>query len=226
MADIHKKQEIKSEAQKTATPAETSSEPKTEPVVVSDVITETIEIEEVPVSQAPSVDPLSGFKEKMAEEEFSPLSNAPKKNYMWPILFIFIIAIVLLIGVFLYKQGVNTSGKVNVVTPSPSPSIAPEPTKTIDMTKYEIEILNGSGVEGEASRQKLSLTAEGFTISSVGNADNSNYTETIIKAKKDVEKAFLDKLKSVLGTTFTVGTAETLPDSSSVPVIVILGTKI
>lgn len=208
-------------------------EVKTEPVVVSDVITETIEIAEVPVSQtttqeAPSNDPLSDFKEKLNREEFSMSGEStPKKSYMWPILFIFIIAVVLLGGIFAYKQGVFKAIKINVpvATPTPTATPTPEPTATPDLTKFEIEILNGSGVTGEASAQKLNLTAAGFTISSVGNADNSDYTDTIIKAKTEVDKSFVAKLKSTLESSFTSVIGQTLDDTSSVPVIVILGTK-
>lgn len=207
-----------------------------EPMVVSDVVTETtetIEVIEEAVPQAaksetpaePSTrDPLSDFKEKMVEEESSMPDNVQKKNYMWPILLIFIAAILLLVGVFLYKQEA-TNGKVNVVTLSPTPTIVPEPTKIIDLAKYEIEVLNGSEVSGEASRQKTNLETEGFTVSSVGNADNSDYENTIIKAKKEVDKDFIAKLKTVLSNSFTVGETEGLSEDSSVPVVVIIGTK-
>lgn len=197
-------------------------EAKTTPVVVSDMVTETTERVEI-IEEA---DPLTDFKEKMNEEEKSVLDEAPKKNYMWPILFIFIIVVVLLTGIFAYKQGIFKGGKTNVVSPSPTPTITPEPTKAaVDLTKYEIEIQNGSEVAGEAGRQQTNLETEGFKISSIGNANNSDYTDTIIKAKKEVEKAFLDKLKSVLEKTFTVGEIETLPDTSLSPVVVILGIK-
>lgn len=206
---------------------------KTEPVVVSNVVTETIEVVEGVIPQeveseiqADSTSPLSEFKEKMVEEEKFLSDTAPKRNYMWPILLIFIIVILLLVGVFLYKNGgINIKDKVNVATLSPTPTVVPEPTKAVDLTKYEIKIQNGGGVSGEASRQKVSLESEGFVVSSVGNADNSDYTDTIIKAKAEVEKGFLDKLKSVLENTFTLGQVEVLPEDSSVPVVVIIGTK-
>lgn len=206
---VHKKQEAKPE-KKAA-----------ESVVLSDVVTQTTERIEV-IQEA---DPLTDFKEKMAEEE-RPLSDGPQeKNYMWPILFIFIIVLVLLAGVFAYKQGIFKKEKINIASVSPTPTIEPSPTITIDLAKYEIEIQNGGGVSGEAGRQKTSLEEEGFMISSIGNADNSDYTETIIKAKKTVAKTFLDKLKSVLGNTFTVGAVEILSEDASTPVVVIIGTK-
>ncbi|OGH25083.1 MAG: hypothetical protein A3B47_03240 [Candidatus Levybacteria bacterium RIFCSPLOWO2_01_FULL_39_24] len=228
MTSVHKKHEAKPEEIKTASSAKGSGEPK-EPVVISDVVTKTTEnievVDDVPASRASSADALSDFKEKMIKEESLGSGNTPKKNYMWPIFFIFIIAIALFVGIFIYKQGIFKGEKINVATSSPTPTITPEPTKTIDFTKYEIEILNGSGVDGEAGRQKTNLEAEGFTVSSVGNADNSDYTDTIIKAKKAVDKDFLNKLKTVLENSFTVKEEE-LPVDALVPVTIILGQKI
>jgi len=226
MPVAHKKHEIKSEEKPTETKPE---EIKTEPVVVSDVITETIVIEETPeavkmeTQESFASDPLGDFKEKV-DEEMNMSDESEKKNYMWPILLVFIVAIVLLVGIFAYKQGVFKKAIVNVV-PSPTPVVTVAPTITVDLTKYEIEILNGGGIDGEASRQKTALEAAGFVVSSVGNADNSDYTDTIINAKADVDKDFITKLKTTLSDTFTVGDTQVLSSDSAVPVEVILGTK-
>lgn len=236
MASVHKKHE---EPASNAADAKKEEPKKEEPIIISDTVTETTErievIEETtpePKSDAkseksaPAVDPLTDFKEKMSEEEESPMSNQPqKKNFMWPILFIFIIALVLLGGIFVYKQGMNKGTDVNVVTLSPTPTTIPTPTITVDLSKYEIQILNGSEVDGEAGRQKANLEAEGFTISSVGNADSSDYTKTIIQAKADVDKGFLDKLKSVLEESFVVGDNEELSEDEDPDVIVIIGSE-
>jgi hypothetical protein len=224
---VHKKQESKI----TEKPVENKTEEaKTQPVIISDVVTETIEVIQVPKSEIASqpsfqTDPLNEFKEKVEEEMNMPDKSA--KNFMWPILFIFIIAVVLLVGVFAYKQGAFKAVKINIVPASPTPTASPEPTKApvVDLTKYEVEILNGSSVGGEASRQKATLETAGFTISSVGNADNSDYTNTIIKAKKEVDPGFIAKLKSTLGDTFMVGDTQSLAEDSPVPVVVIIGTK-
>lgn len=174
--------------------------------------------------QPESLDPLTDFKEKMSEEEQGPLTP-PKKNYMWPILFIFIVAIALLVGIFIYKQGMNKSEKINVVSLSPTPSAIPTPTVTVDLSKYEVKVLNGSEVDGEAGKQQANLEGEGFTISSIGNADKSDYTKTIIQAKKEVDQAYLDKLKSVLEASFVLGEQEELSDDADSDVIVVLGSE-
>jgi hypothetical protein len=171
-------------------------------------------------------DPLIEFKERMNREEYAGFEAPKKKNFMWPILIIFVIAILLLVGIFIYKNGARINAvKEEIVKTKVTPTVTPEPTKAIDLTKYEIEVLNGSGVDGQASKEKAALEEAGFTISSIGNADNSNYTDTVIKAKADVDKAFIGKLKTTLESSFTVGSAETLSSDSSVPVVVIIGTQ-
>jgi hypothetical protein len=209
---------------KTAEPVVTSTTAAPEAVENIKVVPEP---QGVPPAGTPvTSDPLGDFKEKVNEELNMP-DIPQKKNYMWPILLIFIIAIVLLVGIFVYKQGMLKKVTINIApTASPTPTIMVKPTQAVvDLSKYEIEILNGSEVTGEASRQKANLEAAGFTISSVGNADTSDYTDTIIKAKTDVDSNFIAKLKSVLSNTFTVGTVQPLSSDAAVPVEVILGTQ-
>lgn len=233
MAAAKKKHEHKEEDRKHEEPKK--EEVKQEPVIVSDTVTETTErievIEEVTpeevkpdLSASSGQDPLTDFKEKMSEEEKVPPYAPAKKNFMWPILSIFIIALLLMGGIFIYRNNMK-SEKVNVVTISPTPTVMTEPTKAIDLSKYEIQILNGSEVEGEAGRQRTNLEGEGFTVSFVGNAAESNYTETIIQAKKEADKAFLDKLKSVLEKSFVVGETEELPQDDDSDVIIIIGSE-
>lgn len=238
MAVVHKKHEVKP---KEAASAQGSGEPKKEEIVVSDTVTETTErievIEEVTPEETksetktadeptPVADPLTEFKEKMTEEEKSPISDMPpKKNFMWPILFVVFLALTFLIGIFVYKQGLNKVTEVNVVTLTPTPTIIPEPTIAVDLTKYQIKILNGSKVDGEAGRQKTNLEVEGFTVSSIGNAANSDYTKTIIQAKEAIELAYLNKLKSVLEESFVVGETEELPEDADSNVIIIIGSE-
>jgi hypothetical protein len=234
---VHKKQPPVAEAsavketKATEKPVESKTEEiKTQPVIISDVVTETIEVIQVPKAEAesisqsvPQTDPLNDFKEKVDQELNMP--DRPQKNFMWPILFIFIITIVLLAGVFAYKQGIFKAVKVDVSSVSPTPTVSPEPTKTLDLSKYEVEVLNGSDVDGLASSQKAVLETAGFTVSSVGNADSSDYTDTVIQTKAEVDKDFILKLKSTLSDVLTVGDIQSLSEDSSVPVVVILGTK-
>lgn len=213
MTVVHKKHEAKEEEAKITA----SAIKLKKPVVVSDVITETTERIEVIEEVTP--------KTKSDSGPLHPTSDVPqKKNFMWQILFIVFLALASMVGIFIYKQGMNKGMQVKVVTLSPTPTRAPIPTAAeIDLSKYEIKILNGSKVDGEARRQKANLEAEGFTVVLVGNAAKSDYTKTIIQAKEDVDKDSLGKLKSVLEQSFVVGEIEELPEDADSDVIVIIG---
>lgn len=248
MSPVHKKHTTHKPEEKPA--VNKQQEAPSESVVISDTITQSSEVIEV-VSQSspasapepevaeevpppfsavkePPQDPLNDFKEKMNKEEYFSSGASAKKNFMWPILFVFVISIAMLGGVFLYRQNFNKTEDVNVVSLSltPTPTVAVEPTAAkVDLSKYEIEVLNGSEVAGEAGRQQANLEKEGFVVSAVGNAGNSDYTKTIIQAKSNVEPAFLEKLKSFLETSFTLGESEELADDADSHVVIILGSE-
>lgn len=172
-----------------------------------------------------SSDPLAEFKGRLQNDSFSVPPQ--KKNFMWPILFVFIIALLALGGAYYYKQGGSKAEEAaNIVPISQSPTEIPTPTvEEVDLSEYEIEILNGSGVEGEAGRQQTNLEDEGFTVSSIGNAEESDYTKTLIQAKEEVDKEFLDKLKEVLEKSFVVDETEILEEEAESDVIVIIGSE-
>lgn len=215
-----------------------AQESQAQSAVVPDVVTKSPEnikivdpVSPEPVKSAPSAEPaanpLTDFKQKMKEEDYSASYGPARKNFMWPILFVFVLALAMLGGIFIYKKGgANKPSDVNVVTLSPTPQPSIQPTaEEVDLTKYEIKILNGSETEGEAGRQKNNLEEEGFTVSSIGNASESDYTETIIQAKKTVDKDFLEELKKVLELSFKVGSQEELSEDADSDVIVIIGSE-
>lgn len=103
-----------------------------------------------------------------------------------------------------------------IVTPTPD---------EISKGKYTIEVLNGSGISGEAARVKGILEKEGFTVSSTGNADKSDLEETTIQTKSSVAKEWIDLLKTALGTSVVVSEPTSLDDTESADVIVTVGSK-
>jgi hypothetical protein len=121
---------------------------------------------------------------------------------------------------------ISTDEKISS-TPAPS-RISPTPASDsakliIDYSKYKIQVLNGSGIGGEAAKGKEILETEKFVVEEIGNAQSSDFDLTIIQAKKGVDKAFLDKLKSVLGETYLLGSDEVLEELEELDVVVIIG---
>ncbi len=118
----------------------------------------------------------------------------------------------------------NNSAKSEVKI-TPTLVVTPTPT-AIDKSQYSIQVLNGSGVTGEAAKVKQFLTSDGFSVSTTGNADNENYTDTEIKAKSSVSQAFLTELMKELSVTYSVSsTTSVLSAQSSADIIVIIGSS-
>lgn len=116
------------------------------------------------------------------------------------------------------KQEKEALSKQKEITPTPT-------AEEIAKNKYPIEVLNGSGIAGEAARVKALLEKEGFAISAVGNADESDIAETTIQAKSSVIKGWIDILKTTLSESLIVSEPTSLDDEESTDVIVTVGSK-
>lgn len=148
-----------------------------------------------------------------------------KKGKIWTSFFVVLIILALAIELFMYRKG--TTQKVSTPvepTPSEEPQSSPTPTpEKIDISKYKIEILNGSGISGEAAQAETLLQQEGFTVVSIGNASQTDYENTIIRTKKDVPQIFTDKLKNALEKIYILDQAEELSENEENDVTVIIG---
>lgn len=118
--------------------------------------------------------------------------------------------------------------------PSAETDISPSPTSPTqavteapkNLKKYSIAVLNGSKKSGLAGNLKTALESEGFNVLSAGNATSSSFIETVIRAKTNVDKLFLEKLKSSLEKSFVVKEASDLKDFEKADVIITIGSKI
>jgi outer membrane biosynthesis protein TonB len=125
-------------------------------------------------------------KEIIAPEIPEPKEKKPMSPIFWIIIPGIFILGAILGGIIFYQKGVNkiaveatpTSTASAQVTNQPSSS----PSATIDISKYDVGIFNGSGIAGEAGKAKTLLETAGFSVISTGNAATYDYTKTIIKA--------------------------------------------
>lgn len=154
------------------------------------------------------------------------------KGKIW--LFVFGVAIItaLVVGWFIYKEGMTKFDipNQNITTPlsisHEEPLISPVPTpKAVDISKYEIEILNGSGKSGEAAKMKGLLEQEKFIVLSIGNANSSDYQKTLIQAKKSVPEEFLDKLTGWLKKSYLLDEVKELDESEKSAIIIVVGSQ-
>ncbi len=124
-------------------------------------------------------------------------------------------------GIFFFSKPIAAS-------PTPKPTSTPSPTaKVLNLAEFSIEILNGSGITGEATKLKELLVTDGFKVSTVGNADSSDYTDTIIFAKKNVSAEYLINLKEKLNKTYTLGADVKTPTgaTSEADIIITIGSN-
>ncbi len=141
-----------------------------------------------------------------------------------------IIGIVVLIslGGFFWYRSVQSSPPTTPTEKTAETTKEPTNTPTPKEAKkdaYSIEILNGSGIEGEAGRAQELLEDAQYDVKSTGNADNYDYGETVIRAGRTVDEQWLEELRKELGKKYSVQSeTETLNASDSdADVVVIVG---
>jgi hypothetical protein len=79
---------------------------------------------------------------------------------------------------------------------------------------------------GEAGAVKKILTGLDYKVVETGNADNYDFKSAVIRSRKSVQEAFLDKLEEVLKKEFVKVTRETVEDLPSDVVVVTGGTRL
>lgn len=186
------------------------------------------------------------------DNEFNALGSlktpAPKR----PKGFIYLIGFVLLVGVLIFGTtrflGSKTASPTPTPTPTesefptdtPTPEVSPTPEKSptptpkptinpvdkttgLDRSELSVEVQNGSGEVGVASKGSEVLKSFGYHVVSIGNADNFNYENAVIQVK-EAQSKYLSLLKKDLAVTYTVGSASAdLSASASADALVIIG---
>ncbi len=154
------------------------------------------------------------------------VESVKKPSKLW--MYLVVLLIVAVVGVVvLYKSGTfnnifnGQKKSVVEVTPSPSPTalITPSPT-VIDRTTLQLEVLNGSGVTGEAARIKTILLGDGFINIDTGNATAT--TEGTISIKPTVPASVVtDATKSV--SNYVLGEPQILTSGDKYDLIIVVG---
>jgi LytR cell envelope-related transcriptional attenuator len=94
----------------------------------------------------------------------------------------------------------------------PLPGKAPKPTATATPTgpplvtppdEINVEVLNGSGTRGAATEVAKALTAAGFNVVGVGNADRSDYPTTTVRHDPAYDESGRTLGAAIAGSTVT-----------------------
>jgi hypothetical protein len=93
-------------------------------------------------------------------------------------------------------------GKEPKPSASATPSVSGPPLVT-PPERVSVSVLNGSGVAGEASRLAKELTAAGFNVVSVGDADRRDYATTTVSHDPAYDESGRTVGASIAGSTVT-----------------------
>ena len=88
---------------------------------------------------------------------------------------------------------------------------------------YRLEILNGSGIPGEADKMRDLVVPLQFDRVNVGNADKFDYLDTTIQFRSEEVKLGQDLLQDLLDNYSVVVSEEYLPASSIYDVQILIG---
>ena len=92
-------------------------------------------------------------------------------------------------------------------------------------TPYTVEILNGSGVTGEAAKAGNLLQNTAFIINHIGNADNAKYVTTRIRMKSHVTQLVQDAVMTDLSAVYVCDKVEVLDDTAVNDIMIIVGKR-
>lgn len=146
------------------------------------------------------------------------------------LMLIIMVAVLVLLGFlgFLLKDKFTKTEEALSPTPTPAgffeePIITPTP-EVLDRSKYTLRILNGTKTSGLAASVSGKLKDLGYIIDKTGNATNSAFPQTLVRAKGDIAD-LIKQLTSDLSPNFEAEEGVGLEDSDTVDVEIILGIR-
>ena len=171
-------------------------------------------------------------------EEKKDFSKNSRKSYetqnkipFWILFFAFLIGLTLgaglIGGVFYYRSKVGKLA-INVTKEKSSPqatvesSPTPQSEEKLDLSKYSIQILNGSGIAGEAGRVEKLLNTVGFTNTKTGNAKTYDFEESEIAIKKSDPEILFSEVEKALSS-YKLTKIDPLDESSSFDIVITVG---
>ena len=128
-----------------------------------------------------------------------------------------LITVAILLGatLILSKGGQLPSLPLVSVQPTATPVEVPTPTiEQVDRKDISIQVLNGGGVAGAASKMKTFLETTGYTVDDVGNSDDYSFEKTAILVKSGKE-AYRTLLTDDLLDEYTLESATDFLDADS-----------
>lgn len=197
----------------------------TEPPVAEEVVKEedkpilVAEAEAETEAVTPVSDPVPD-----SSQIFGPTAAEPpqtNKGLFWILIIVFTVLGAVAGGAGIYLQTRSSSSAHPA--PSPETTATPTPTPQLNRKDLQIQVLNGSGVTGQAKIAQDYLTGLGYTVVAIGNADTSDFPTTVV-AIKDAKKGYFSQLKQDLASKYAVAdNPDSLAADSKYDAVITLG---
>jgi len=183
------------------------------------------------------------FPKFETSKNISSASKPPKRGRFKPLYLILpLIALVLAGGILLWpnfkeallspsknggipisKETTTSSQKQKEATPeAEKKKPEPEPKKQISRSDFSVKILNGSGIAGAAGKMRDFVSSKGYTIESVGNAENFNHQTTTVQIKNS-RKGISSLLTKDLEERYSINIGSPLSESEQFDILLIVG---
>jgi LytR cell envelope-related transcriptional attenuator len=140
-------------------------------------------------------------------------------------------------GLYYYQSSTRSDGAIAMSpTPTPqttettpTPEVTPEPEEVeeVDLATLKVQILNGSGIAGEAGKASTLLEAEGFKKAATTNAASFDFVDTEVQLKSTVPNSVFEEIKAALEKNYKGVSKVTraISASESYDIIITIGEK-
>ncbi len=146
--------------------------------------------------------PEESSKSDMEAENEPEVSEKRSSAPIITIVLILILVAALGVGTLMFRQNILTKMS-NPQNPTPlpkeasqsgTPTEASESASTLKPEEVKVQILNGSGITGQASKAKDELLTLGLKEIETGNAENTDNTETSVSFSKNVSETLKNQI--------------------------------
>ena len=135
-------------------------------------------------------------------QDYSNQPTVTKKSKL-PIIIIAVVLVAALFGgIFLFSRNTSTKPPEVPVTTTETPTPSPTPAPAVDKASVKIQVLNGTGTPGQATKVAVSLKNAGYNLDNIktGNAPE-NLTTASVAARTGFESVAAD-IKTALSSDF------------------------
>lgn len=134
--------------------------------------------------------------QRFYRSSYQPDISLQKKGSKKPLMILILIILALVVLGVIFRHKINGFIKGEPTpTPTPSATLEPSPTPSpLVRSDWSFEVLNGSGVTGQAKKLADKLKELGYPVVKSGNADKDTYSVTEIFVKPELK----DKIDAVI----------------------------